>query len=82
MKCEFLSFLGGTSDVTELTKWYSRKKSLKKGGPYDSPNVYSRPARVRFPAESGILISVLGLSVCPLSVFCPVLSLAEALTLC
>ena len=39
-------------------------------------------AWVRFPAESGILISVLGLGVCPLSVFCPVLSPAEALTLC
>ena len=30
-------------------------------------------------AGSGILISVLGLGVCPLSVFCPVLSSAEAL---
>ena len=39
-------------------------------------------ARVRFPAGSGILISVLGLGVCPLSVFCPVLSSVEALTLC
>ena len=39
-------------------------------------------ARVRFPAGSGILISVLGLGVCPLSVFFPVLSSAEALTLC
>ena len=28
------------------------------------------------------LISVLGLGVCPLSVFCPVLSSAEALALC
>ena len=37
-------------------------------------------ARVRFPAGSGILISVLGLGVCPLSVLCPVLSSAEALT--
>ena len=37
---------------------------------------------IRFPAGSGILISVLGLGVCPLSVFCPVLSPAEALTLC
>ena len=36
----------------------------------------------RFPAGSGILISVLGLGVCPSYVFCPVLSLAEALTLC
>ena len=34
------------------------------------------------PAGSGILISVRGLSVCPLSVLCPVLSPAEALTLC
>ena len=39
-------------------------------------------ARVRFPAGLGILISVLGLGVCPLPVFCPVLSSAEALTLC
>ena len=39
-------------------------------------------ARVRFPAGSGILISVLGLGVCPFSLFCPVLSSAEALTLC
>ena len=35
-------------------------------------------ARVLLPARSGILILVLGLSVCPLSVFCPVLSSAEA----
>ena len=34
------------------------------------------------PAGSGILIYVLGLDVRPLSVFCPVLSSAEALTLC
>ena len=34
------------------------------------------------PAGSEISISVLGLGVCPLSVFCPVLSSAEALTLC
>ena len=34
------------------------------------------------PGGSGILISVLGLGVCPLSVVCPVLSSAEALTLC
>ena len=39
-------------------------------------------ARVRFQAGSGILISVLGLGGCPSSVFCPVLSSAEALTLC
>ena len=39
-------------------------------------------ARVRFPAGSGILISVLELGTCPLSVFCPVLPSAEALTLC
>ena len=39
-------------------------------------------ARVRFPVGSGILISVLGLGVCPLSAFCPVLSPAKALTLC
>ena len=39
-------------------------------------------ARVRFPAGSGILIAILGLGVCPLFVFCPVLSRAEALTLC
>ena len=39
-------------------------------------------ARVRFPARSGILISVLGLGVCPLSVFCPLLFPAKALTLC
>ena len=31
-------------------------------------------ARVRFLVGSGILMSVLGLVVCPLSVFCPVLS--------
>ena len=34
------------------------------------------------PAGSGILISVLGLSMCPLSVFCPVLPLAVALAFC
>ena len=46
-------------------------------------SVPSNPAaRVRFPAGSGILIPILGLGVCPLSVFCPVLSPAEALTLC
>ena len=39
-------------------------------------------ARVRFPARSGILISVLELGMCPLPVFCPVLSTAEALALC
>ena len=39
-------------------------------------------ARVGFPAGTGILIYVLGLGVCPLSVFCPVLSSAEDLTLC
>ena len=39
-------------------------------------------ARVRFPAGSGILIPILGLGVCPLSVFCPVLSPAEILLLC
>ena len=33
------------------------------------------------PGGSGILISILGLGVCPLSMFCPVLSSAEALTL-
>ena len=44
------------------------------------PAGHMRP--VRFPAGSGILISVLGLGACPLSVFCPVLSAAEALTLC
>ena len=32
-------------------------------------------ARVRLPAGSGILISVLGLGVCPLSVFCSVAKL-------
>ena len=37
-------------------------------------------ARVRFPTCSEILISILGLSVCVLSVFCPVLSLAAART--
>ena len=43
----------------------------------------SNPAvRVRFPTGSGILISVLGLGVRPLSVFCPVFYSAEALTLC
>ena len=42
----------------------------------------SNPAAwVRFPERSGILISDLGLSVCPLSVFCPVMCPAEALTL-
>ena len=40
------------------------------------------PVRVRFPVKSGILISILGRGVCPLFVFCPVLSLAVALTLC
>ena len=39
-------------------------------------------ARGRFPAWSGILIPILGLGVCPLSVFCPVLSQADTLTLC
>ena len=39
-------------------------------------------ARVRFPAGSGILIPILGLGVCPFSVFCLVLSSAEVLTLC
>ena len=39
-------------------------------------------AQVRFLAGSGILISVLGLSVCTLSLFRPVLSTVEALTLC
>ena len=38
-------------------------------------------ARVRFPSGSGILIPILGLGVCHLSVFCTVLSAAEALTL-
>ena len=42
---------------------------------------FNPAARVRFPAGSGILISVLELGVCYLSVFCPVLSSAEALTL-
>ena len=39
-------------------------------------------ARVRFPLGSGILISILALGVCPLTVVCPVLSLAVALTFC
>ena len=39
-------------------------------------------AQIRFPAGSKILISVLGLGVCPLPVFCLVLSLAMALTIC
>ena len=38
--------------------------------------------RVQSPAGSGILIPILGLGVCPLSVFCPLLSPAAALTLC
>ena len=46
-------------------------------------SLLSNPAaRVRFPAGSWILISVLGLDVCPLSVFCPLLFSAEALILC
>ena len=39
-------------------------------------------ARVRFPAGSGILISILGLGVCSLPLFCPVLCLADALIFC
>ena len=35
---------------------------------------------VQFPAESGILIYILGLGVYSLPVFCPVMSPAEALT--
>ena len=51
----------------------------------------SNPAtRVRFPVGSGIIISALGLGVCPMSVFrvlscsvfCLVLSPGVALTLC
>ena len=39
-------------------------------------------ARVRFAAGSGILIPILGLGACSLSVYCPVLSPAEAQTFC
>ena len=39
----------------------------------------NQAARVRFPAVPGILIPILELGVCPLC--CPLLSLAEALTL-
>ena len=39
-------------------------------------------ARVRFLAVSEILNPILELGVCSLSVFCPVLSSAVALTLC
>ena len=41
---------------------------------YGTYNPSSPAAWVRFPAGSGILIPFLGLSVCPLSVYCPVLS--------
>ena len=36
----------------------------------------NRAVRVRFPAKSGILIATMGLSMCLLPVFCPVLSIA------
>ena len=43
----------------------------------------SYPAvRVRFLVGSGILIPILEKGICPLFVFCPVLSPAVALTLC
>ena len=62
-----------------------------KNYPFDTKNIhlsglvgrvpaFQPGAQVRFPAGSGILISVLGFGVCPLSVFCPVLSSAKALT--
>ena len=43
-------------------------------------SVESLAARIRFPVGSEILISILGLCVCPLC--CPVLSPAVALTMC
>ena len=62
---------------------YSRNLSVPTYGYASRRGVVGRvPARFRFPAGSGILIFVLGLGVCPLSVFCPVLSPADALTLC
>ena len=59
-------------------------KLIRRRGVVDRVSAFQpgAAARVRFPAGSGILISVLGLGVCPLSEFCPVLSSAEALTLC
>ena len=62
-----------------LTKLMNRSVAVA----WSVESLPSNPAaRVRFSAGSRILIPVLGLGVCPLSVFCHVLSSAEALTLC
>ena len=39
-------------------------------------------ARVRFLERTEILVYIMGLGLCPLSVFCPVLSLAKARIFC
>ena len=57
------------------------KKRMSVAVAWSVDTLPSNPAaRVRFPGESGILISILGLGVS--FVFCPVLSLVVALTFC
>ena len=72
------------SSVVFIIYWFQYVNSNKSVAvAWSVESLPSSPAsRVRFPSGLGILILILWLGVCLLSVFCTVLSPAEALTLC